>query len=33
MIRQTWFVTGAASHLGADIVRQALAAGQLRPRH
>ena len=26
-IRQTWFVTGAASHLGADIVRQALAAG------
>ena len=27
MIRQTWFVTGAASHLGADIVRQALAAG------
>ena len=29
MIRQTWFVTGAASHLGADIVRQALAAGHL----
>ncbi len=27
MIRQTWFVTGAASRLGADIVRQALAAG------
>ena len=27
MNRQTWFVTGAASHLGADIVRQALAAG------
>jgi NAD(P)-dependent dehydrogenase (short-subunit alcohol dehydrogenase family) len=27
MIRQTWFVTGAASHLGADIVRHALAAG------
>ena len=27
MIRQTWFVTGAASHLGADIARQALAAG------
>jgi NAD(P)-dependent dehydrogenase (short-subunit alcohol dehydrogenase family) len=27
MIRQTWFVTGAASHLGADIVRQALCAG------
>jgi NAD(P)-dependent dehydrogenase (short-subunit alcohol dehydrogenase family) len=27
MIRQTWLVTGAASHLGADIVRQALAAG------
>jgi NAD(P)-dependent dehydrogenase (short-subunit alcohol dehydrogenase family) len=27
MIRQTWFVTGAASHLGADIVRRALAAG------
>ena len=26
-IRQTWFVTGAASRLGADIVRQALAAG------
>jgi NAD(P)-dependent dehydrogenase (short-subunit alcohol dehydrogenase family) len=27
MFRQTWFVTGAASRLGADIVRQALAAG------
>jgi NAD(P)-dependent dehydrogenase (short-subunit alcohol dehydrogenase family) len=27
MIRQTWFVSGAASHLGADIVRRALAAG------
>jgi len=27
MIRQTWLVTGAASHLGADIVRRALAAG------
>ena len=27
MIRQTWFVTGAASRLGADIVRQALARG------
>jgi hypothetical protein len=27
MIRQTWFVTGAASRLGADIVRQALALG------
>ena len=27
MTRKTWFVTGAASHLGADIVRQALAAG------
>jgi NAD(P)-dependent dehydrogenase (short-subunit alcohol dehydrogenase family) len=27
MIRQTWFVTGAASRLGADIVRQALAGG------
>ncbi|MEO5689921.1 MAG: SDR family NAD(P)-dependent oxidoreductase [Burkholderiaceae bacterium] len=27
MIRQTWFVTGAASHLGAGIVRQALVAG------
>ena len=27
MNRQTWFVTGAASHLGADIVRQALDAG------
>ncbi len=27
MNRQTWFVTGAASHLGADIVRQVLAAG------
>ena len=27
MDRQTWFVTGAASRLGADIVRQALAAG------
>lgn len=27
MIRHTWFVTGAASHLGADIVRRALAAG------
>ena len=27
MNRQTWFVTGAASHLGADIVRQALVAG------
>ena len=27
MNRQTWFVTGAASHLGAEIVRQALAAG------
>ena len=27
MIRQTWFVTGAASPLGADIVHQALAAG------
>jgi len=27
MNRQTWFVTGAASLLGADIVRQALAAG------
>ena len=27
MNRQTWFVTGAASHLGADIVRQALLAG------
>ncbi len=27
MNRQTWFVTGAASRLGADIVRQALAAG------
>jgi NAD(P)-dependent dehydrogenase (short-subunit alcohol dehydrogenase family) len=27
MIRQTWFVTGAASRLGADIVRRALAAG------
>jgi NAD(P)-dependent dehydrogenase (short-subunit alcohol dehydrogenase family) len=27
MIRQTWFVTGAASRFGADIVRGALAAG------
>jgi len=27
MNNQTWFVTGAASLLGADIVRQALAAG------
>ena len=27
MNRQTWFVTGAASLLGADIARQALAAG------
>ena len=27
MNRQTWFVTGAASLLGADIVRRALAAG------
>ena len=27
MNRQTWFVTGAASRLGADIVRQALAVG------
>jgi len=27
MNRQTWFVTGAASRLGADIVRAALAAG------
>ena len=27
MNRQTWFVTGAASLLGADIVRNALAAG------
>ena len=27
MNRQTWFVTGAASRLGADIVRQALARG------
>jgi len=27
MNRQTWFVTGAASRLGADIVRGALAAG------
>ena len=27
MNRQTWFVTGAASLLGADIVRHALAAG------
>ncbi len=27
MIRQTWFVTGAASRLGADIVGQALAVG------
>jgi len=27
MIRQTWFVTGAASRLGADIARQALASG------
>ena len=27
MIRQTWFVTGAASRLGSDIVRQALASG------
>ena len=27
MNRQTWFVTGAASRLGADIVGQALAAG------
>lgn len=27
MTRKTWFVTGAASRLGADIVRQALAAG------
>lgn len=27
MNRQTWFVTGAASRLGADIVRQALASG------
>ena len=27
MNRQTWFVTGAASLLGADIVRAALAAG------
>jgi NAD(P)-dependent dehydrogenase (short-subunit alcohol dehydrogenase family) len=27
MIRQTWFVTGAASRLGADIVRGALACG------
>jgi NAD(P)-dependent dehydrogenase (short-subunit alcohol dehydrogenase family) len=27
MTRQTWFVTGAASHLGADIARCALAAG------
>ena len=27
MHSQTWFVTGAASRLGADIARQALAAG------
>ena len=27
MNRETWFVTGAASRLGADIVRQALASG------
>jgi NAD(P)-dependent dehydrogenase (short-subunit alcohol dehydrogenase family) len=27
MNRQTWFVTGAASRLGADVVRHALAAG------
>jgi len=27
MNRQTWFVTGAASRLGADLVRQALADG------
>ena len=27
MNRQTWFVTGAASRLGADIARQALARG------
>ena len=27
MNRQTWFVTGAASRLGADIVRAALASG------
>src|SRR6516225_5635097 len=27
MNNQTWFVTGAASRLGADIVRQALVAG------
>ena len=27
MNRQTWFVTGAASRLGADIVRGALASG------
>ena len=27
MNRQTWFVTGAASLLGADVVRHALAAG------
>ena len=27
MNRQTWFVTGAASRLGADVVRRALAAG------
>ena len=33
MNRQTWFVTGAASRLGADIVRQALAAGHQRRGH
>jgi NAD(P)-dependent dehydrogenase (short-subunit alcohol dehydrogenase family) len=27
MIRKTWFVTGAASHLGAELARKALAAG------
>ena len=26
-MRKTWFVTGAASHVGAEIVREALAAG------
>ena len=26
-MRKTWFVTGAASHVGAEIVRDALAAG------
>ncbi|HEX7686915.1 MAG TPA: hypothetical protein VF453_04360, partial [Burkholderiaceae bacterium] len=26
-MRKTWFVTGAASHVGAELVRDALAAG------